>query len=207
MRLGRSPGAGFVSLISVSLALCAGLAGGADETSRSMPAYEFEGPVRVGAQAALSFEAEGLLAIGHVVTRGGTAVAQPMAAFGEGWSGGEQLFWADAAPGDELTLIVPLLADGNFAVDIYPTRAPDYATLEFRIGRDGEPVTFDGYAPCVESAGAVRIGPRALQGREALVHVRVLARSPVSTGLRVGIDRLVLVPVSPSPPGGGKRNE
>jgi len=115
MRLGRQPGAGFVSMVSAPRAVCAALASGAHETSRSMPAHEFEGPVRVG--------------------------------------------------------------------------------------RDGESVTFDGYALQVEPAGAAPTGLRMLQGREALIHVRVNGRNAKSTGCLAGIDRIVLVPAPSFAPG------
>jgi hypothetical protein len=120
MRLARQPGAGFGSMVSASLVFCAAPARGADETSRSMPAFGFEGSVRVG--------------------------------------------------------------------------------------RDGESVTFDGYAPKVEPVGTVRIGPLVLQGRDALIHVRANGRNAKSTGSLAGIDRIVPVPapsVAPGPKASG----
>jgi putative membrane-bound dehydrogenase-like protein len=78
-------------------------------------------------------------------TTGGKTRAQGMGGFGSQWSGGSQLWWTGAKPGQKLTLALPIKEAGKYTLHAVLTMARDYGI--FSITLDGRPVasTFDGY--------------------------------------------------------------
>ena len=93
-----------------------------------------------------ALEGEGLTA----AASGGLLAPQPMEHYVRGnwnWSGGAQLWWTEAKPGDRLDLTLPVASPGTYEIQIVLTQAPDYAQLSFRL--DGKPLatTFDGFSP------------------------------------------------------------
>jgi hypothetical protein len=73
----------------------------------------------------------------------GQAMVQKMANFKAGhWSGGEQLFWRGAKPGDRLELEFSVPADGTFEVAGVLTKARDYAIVQLQLDDQplGEPI-------------------------------------------------------------------
>ena len=78
-------------------------------------------------------------------TTGGKTRAQGMGGFGNQWSGGSQLWWTGAKPGQKLTLALPIKEAGKYTLHAVLTMARDYGI--FSITLDGRPVasTFDGY--------------------------------------------------------------
>jgi putative heme-binding domain-containing protein len=78
-------------------------------------------------------------------TTGGKTRAQGMGGFGNQWSGGSQLWWTGAKPGQKLTLALPIKEAGKYTLHAVLTMARDYGI--FSINLDGRPVasTFDGY--------------------------------------------------------------
>ena len=162
-----------------------------------LPAYLFEGPVRK--PGPISYEAEALMTLGVVANSLEAPMAQHMKSFGEGWSGGAQLFWPARAVGSRLTLKVPLLVPARYEVDAYLTRAPDFGILQFEVGGEELPVVFDGYAPQVEPSGRIHLGTVALQTNTGSLTVRVVGRNEASSGHFAGIDRIVLLIVRTAP--------
>jgi putative membrane-bound dehydrogenase-like protein len=76
---------------------------------------------------------EGEALVGSAVAKGGNVRAQGMAGFGPGWTGNSHLWWTGGQPGDVLTLKVPGLRPGTHHVTLFPTTAPDYATIRVAI--------------------------------------------------------------------------
>lgn len=78
-------------------------------------------------------------------TTGGKTRAQGMGGFGNQWSGGSQLWWTGAKPGQKLTLALPIKEAGKYTLHAVLTMARDYGI--FSITLDGRLVasTFDGY--------------------------------------------------------------
>jgi len=68
-----------------------------------------------------------------VEVSGGEAVAVDAEPDGPQWSGGRQLWWYDAEPGDTLTLRFQVGAAGQYDVILQPTSGPDYGKVTFTI--------------------------------------------------------------------------
>ncbi|MBP7949361.1 MAG: c-type cytochrome [Verrucomicrobiales bacterium] len=74
-----------------------------------------------------------------VLSKTGSAVPQPMGAFRDGeWSGGRQLWWTGAKPGDQLTLLLQVVQAGKYEIQAVLTRASDYGVVKFML--DGQPL-------------------------------------------------------------------
>jgi hypothetical protein len=162
-------------------------------------AGQFEGPVLAGERAGISYQAEALIGSRARAGQGEDLVAQDMAGFGDGWSHDAQLFWPASGVGSRLELMVPVLTEARYAVDLYLTRAPDYGTLAFDVGGEAMPVFYDGYAAQVEPGGPLRIGILALPLGETTIGLTVTGRNAASSGFLAGIDRVVLVIVKAAP--------
>ena len=120
-----------------------------------------------------------------------------MAGFGSGWSGDQQLFWSEGAPGAILDLVVQVPAASKYAVEIYMTRAPDYGKLRFEIDGKASDLTFDGMAPQVMPSGPTQLGTFALQAGTRRVSLMITGKYAQSGGYYVGIDKLRLYPAGP----------
>jgi hypothetical protein len=141
--------------------------------------------------SAVDLEAEALLDRGRVRTDGGRAVVQGMAGFGGGWSGAAQLFWTGGRAGSTLDLVVDVPQAGTWSVVLFLTRAPDYARLQVDV--DGKPgARFEGYAPRVTGPVEWRAGTFTLEPGPRRVRLTIAGKSPASTGLLAGIDRVRL---------------
>ncbi len=161
----------------------------------SIPAHLFEGPVRTGERAAVSYEGESLAGTRFVHARDGGVIAQDMKAFGAGWSGNAQLFFAARRKGSRLVIELPTLGPAKYGVDVYLTRAPDYGRLRIGLEAAEKPIDFDGYAPRVEPADRLRVGEMVPHEGRLLLDVKVIGRHRRSRGHLAGIDRIVLVPL------------
>lgn len=140
-------------------------------------------------------EAEALIA-GAVVTHGKIG-AQDMRPFGSGWGKDAQLFWGVSQPGAQLRLTVPTTVAGRYQVYLRFTRAPDFAFV--RASFDGMPATsFNGFAPAVGRDRAL-LGMLDLQPGAHELLVTVVRKDRRSTGFNVGLDGIVLEPVTASP--------
>jgi hypothetical protein len=151
-----------------------------------------------GARATqMEFEGEALVKSGAFQINGGQARVQQMVGFGSGWSGGEQLFWSEGAPGAVLDLVVNVPAASKYAVEIYMTRAPDFGQIKFEIDGQASIVPFDGMAPQVMPSGPVQLGSFPLQAGSRRVSLMIIGKYAQSAGYFVGIDKLRLYPAGP----------
>ena len=140
----------------------------------------------------LVLEGEGFVKAGRSQAAGGNISVQPMGAFGGGWSGGAQLFWSGGSTGAVLDLKVDIPQAGNYSVELYLTRAPDYANLKLEVDRHPSTVTFNGYSPQVTPAGPMQGGRFVLQRGTRNVSFMIVGKDRLSKGYFAGIDRIVL---------------
>lgn len=142
-----------------------------------------------------ALEGEALPVLG---TAGGQAQVQPMEGFGPEWSGGAQLWWRNAKPGDKLDLGLSVKQRGNYKLSAQFTKAKDYGIAQFIL--DGKkldgPVDFyhDGVIP----SGVIDLGTYEL---DALVHkltIEIAGANPsAEPAYMVGVDYVKLEPVTP----------
>jgi hypothetical protein len=144
--------------------------------------------------AMFSVEAEQLAQAGKILVNGGRVDVQDMAAFGSGWSGNAQLFWTGGAVGGVLDLLVDVPVAATYTLEIYLTRAPDYADLSIEVDGTPSPVEFSAFAAGVMAPGPTQAGKFSLQPGPRKVSLMITGKYPQSTGYFVGIDRVVLYP-------------
>lgn len=147
------------------------------------------------AAKAVNIEAELLTAPGKFQVNGGKVVMQPMTSFGSGWSGSRQLFWSGGATGAVLDLLVDIPASGTYAVELYLTRAPDYANLKIEVDGKPSPANFVGYAAKVTAPVPTQAGKFSLQAGQRRIAFMIVGKQQQSTNYFVGIDRIRLYPV------------
>jgi hypothetical protein len=129
---------------------------------------------------------------------GGKTAAQKMAAFRSGkWSGGEQLLWSGAKPGDRLDLELIVEKEGTYDLLAAFTLARDYGKL--RLALDDEPLgeqPLDLYNyPEVLASGEIELGRRKLAaGKHRLTLAIEGANASAIKSHLVGLDYLRPVP-------------
>jgi hypothetical protein len=146
------------------------------------------------AAKAFNIEAELLTAPGKFQVNGGRVVMQPMASFGPGWSGSRQLFWSGGATGAVLDLLVDIPASGTYAVELYLTRAPDYANLKIEVDGKSSTANFVGYAAKVTAPVPLQAGKFPLQAGQRRIAFMIVGKQQQSSNYFVGIDRIRLYP-------------
>jgi hypothetical protein len=139
-------------------------------------------------------EGEQLVHTGKASVNGGKIDVQPMAGFGQGWSQNAQLFWSGGSVGAVLDLTVDVPAASAYAVEVYLTRAPDYADLRLEIDGLPSPVTFSGFAPTVMAPNPMQAGKFSLQPGARKVSFMITGKYQQATNYFVGIDRIVFYP-------------
>jgi WD40 repeat protein len=109
------------------------------------------------------------------------------------WSNGRQLF-CRARKGGYVELALDMARAGDYALDIYFTRAPDYGRVEVSV--DDKPVgqVFDGYDARVIPSGKVSFGTLHLTAARHRLRFRVVDKRPQSRDYYLGVDCLVLTP-------------
>jgi hypothetical protein len=122
-----------------------------------------------------------------------TPVVQSLAGPGQ-WSNGRHLF-CKARKGGYVELALDVARAGEYALDIYFTRAPDYGRVEVSV--DGRRVgrVFDGFHARITLSGKVPFGSMPLTAGRHRLRFRVADRSPQSRDYYLGIDCLVLTPL------------
>jgi WD40 repeat protein len=112
----------------------------------------------------------------------------------EKWSNGHQLF-CGAAKGGSVGLEVAAPAKGDYRLDIYFTKAPDFGTVEVSI--DGSTVgkPFDGFNPAVIPSGKIAFGTVTLEKGPHWVRFTAVDKNPKSSNYFMGIDCLKLDPL------------
>lgn len=153
-------------------------------------------PVRVPAFPTLmNVEAEERPAAGAVTVTAGRAGVQAMAQFGAGWSGDAQLLWGGGAPRATLTMTVDAPAAGEYALEIYTTRAPDYGDVQVSVNGQAVNSILSGYTPSVVAPIPRQGGRFALRAGPNTVSFLIVGKQAASTGYLVGIDRLRFYPM------------
>jgi hypothetical protein len=85
-------------------------------------------------------------------------------------------------------------AAATYAVELYMTRAPDYADLKIEVDGKPSPVPFSGYAPTVMAPGPMQAGKFSLQPGSRKVSFMISGKYQQSTGYFVGIDQIRFYP-------------
>jgi putative heme-binding domain-containing protein len=132
---------------------------------------------------------------------GGAAAPQKMGTFSKGkWSGGSQLWWTGANPGDRLVLELPVAREGRYELFAVMTKARDYGIV--RLSLDDQPLgqPFDLFNfPDVTTTGVVSLGVHELTAGAHRFGVETAGISPdprVVPSRMFGLDYLYLAPQS-----------
>lgn len=125
---------------------------------------------------------------------GGNAKPQNMGGFGSLWSGGAQLWWTGAKPGQKLTLALPVAEKGTYALKAALTLARDYGSIDVTL--DDKPVAngWDGYnGPKVIHSEELDWGTHELiPGDHVLTFTIAGKHADAVPGYMVGLDYLRL---------------
>jgi hypothetical protein len=126
----------------------------------------------------------------------GKAAAQNMANFKKDrWSGGKQLFWNGAKPGETLELEFDVAKKGRYDLSAAMTMAGDYGVVE--VSLDGEKLTaspLDLYNyPDVVTTGVVELGERELDAGKHRLTIKITgANLAAKKTYMFGMDYLLL---------------
>jgi mono/diheme cytochrome c family protein len=135
----------------------------------------------------------------------GEAIKEPTATAGivesqsieefKSWSGGSQLWWRDAKPGDRLKFAIDVPAKATFRINLYMTVARDYGIVQLYVNdnKAGEP--FDGYSPSLGVSGRREFATVELQAGPNNLELEVVGRNESAVNnFMVGIDAVEIVP-------------
>ncbi|MBQ4557281.1 MAG: DUF2961 domain-containing protein [Clostridia bacterium] len=135
------------------------------------------------------FEGETDLLANASVTSGSTR-SQTMSAWGDGWSGGGQLFWTVSAADNTLTTTVSVSKAGTYNISGGFTAAKDYGIIDLYI--NGTKVgTFDGYSASVTHMTAA-FGSATLNAGSNTIEFKITGKNASATKHYVGIDYIKL---------------
>jgi hypothetical protein len=152
---------------------------------------EYRTPVKIyNEPGALEGEALKVLA-----ATGGMTHVQRMIEWGDGWSGGQSLWWERPRVGDKLTLALPVAVAGTYDIQAQFTVNTDRATLQLYLddAQLGEPV--DCYRPRLGVSGPLALGRRELTAGEHKLTIEVTgANEKARDGYQVGLDYVKLAP-------------
>lgn len=145
-----------------------------------------------------AIEGESLTVIG---THTGQTLTQEMESFKpDAWSGGKQLFWTGAKPGDRLDLEIPVTDPGNYELQADFTMAPDFAIIQLTFDDKplGEPIDLYN-APIVITTGVLKPGQVQLAAGKHKLGIEIKGANPSSApgAFRVGLDWVKLVKAKP----------
>ncbi|MER3472535.1 MAG: hypothetical protein C4335_00575 [Armatimonadota bacterium] len=165
--------------------------------ARSFPSVRERLPVQLP-ELKMYREPDAIEGDGMTVLRktGGNVSVQDMLGFGDAWSGGNQLWWTGAKPGDVLELGFHVPKAGTYELTIAMTKAVDYG--QFRLSVNGVPVggVIDLFNNGVIHTGKLSLGKVSLKQGQNVLGVEVVGTNPASTGDRYmfGLDFIKLVP-------------
>ena len=120
---------------------------------------------------------------------GGTVQSQEMADFGERWSGGSQLWWTEAKPGDRLQLALPVETESRYRILAQLTKAVDYGIVQISLdGRKlGAPI--DLYHNGVVATGELELATLTLAAGEHQLVIEISGANPKAVkSYMVGLD-------------------
>ena len=126
-----------------------------------------------------------------ILSKTGNAGPQKMTMWKDGtWSGGEQLWWTGAKPGDRLTVALPVNIPGTYTIEAVLSRAPDYGVVRFLV--DGQPLSdkqIDLFGSKVTNTTPLALGERELSAGEHRLTVEITGANPeAAKSYMVGID-------------------
>ena len=133
-----------------------------------------------------------------ILARTGEASPQDMRAWKDSsWSGGSQLWWTGASPGDQLTVALPVAAAGTYNLTAVLTRAPDYGVVRFLL--DGRPLgaAIDCFGSTVTATPELALGKATLTAGDHRLTIEVTGANPQAVkSYMAGLDyvRLERVP-------------
>jgi len=129
---------------------------------------------------------------------GGSVQSQDMADFGERWSGGSQLWWTGAKPGDGLVLAVPVEKEGRYRLFAQLTKAVDYGIVGLSLDGRKLGVPVDLYHDGVVATGELELGTVMLSAGEHRLTLEIIGSNPkAAKSFMVGLDYLRLEGTSP----------
>jgi hypothetical protein len=139
-------------------------------------------------------EAEDLL--GRSTVTGGELRVQDMTEFDGEWSGGAQLWWVLAGPGDRLAMPIEVTEEGTYELVGFFTRAGDYGVIRAIVNGEPAGALMDGFSPRVEPSGPVSFGEARLRAGTNELVLELLGKDVRSAGYGdgylVGIDGFTL---------------
>jgi putative membrane-bound dehydrogenase-like protein len=145
------------------------------------------GPAKAGTTVPGAIEGEGLKVLSKT---GGNAKPQGMGGFGGEWSGGSQLWWTGAKPGQKLTLALPVQEKGKYTLKAALTLAKDYGIID--VALDDKPVAtaWDGYnGPKVIHSDELDWGTHELSAGEHQLTLTITGKhADAVPGYMVGLD-------------------
>lgn len=132
-------------------------------------------------------------------TTAGAVSAQPMTSFGDGWSGGSQLFWQPPSLDERnpatLTVTFNVPAPGTYSIRLGYTRAPDYSDVKLFIAGELER-ELTGYATTV-SHSMTTLADRHLDSGPNELKLQVFQKRRESRGYFAGLDSIELLLIQP----------
>jgi hypothetical protein len=144
--------------------------------------------------SAPEIEAEDLL--GRSTVTGGELRVQDMTEFDGEWSGGAQLWWVLAGPGDRLAMPIEVTEEGTYELVGFFTRAGDYGVIRAIVNGEPAGALMDGFSPRVEPSGPVSFGGARLRAGTNELVLELLGKDVRSAGYGdgylVGIDGFTL---------------
>ncbi|MCA9267032.1 MAG: c-type cytochrome, partial [Planctomycetales bacterium] len=127
---------------------------------------------------------------------GGATRPQEMGGFAKArWSGGRQLWWTGAKPGDRLTLKLSAKHDGKYELFTVLTKARDSGVVRISLDDAAPGPAIDLFHPIeVVTTGALSLGTHALAAGEHRVTVEITGAHPDAVkAYMFGLDYLLLV--------------
>ncbi|MCF7789638.1 MAG: FG-GAP-like repeat-containing protein [Prosthecobacter sp.] len=145
------------------------------------------GPAKAGTTIPGALEGEVLKVLSKT---GGNTRPQGMGGFGGEWSGGSQLWWTGAKPGEKLMLTLPVKEAGRYELKAALTKAKDYGIID--VALDDKPVAtaWDGYnGPKVIHSDELDWGTHELSAGEHQLTLTITGKhADAVPGYMVGLD-------------------
>lgn len=121
---------------------------------------------------------------------------QDLKSWGPQWSNNAHRWLLAHAPDSAFEISVPSSFSGTYALSMHITRASDYGVFSVSVGDQVLSGDIDGYAPRVERSPRIDLGHVHLSTGINALKIQLKGKNPASSGFLVGLDELVLRPVS-----------
>jgi putative membrane-bound dehydrogenase-like protein len=111
------------------------------------------------------------------------------------WSGGAQLWWTGAKPGDKLTVEVPVKDDGRYEVFVVATKAVDYGIVKLTFDGGQQTAPIDLFNDGVITTPPISLGVHDLKkGKYPLIAEIIGANEKAVKAYMFAIDYVALIP-------------